>query len=79
MVSGLGTREGENRRRKEHCLVIGMRYQETYSLVLEGREAHREDARGVDVEAREDEDEGRKAKEADVHGSSVFGIAKLLR
>ena len=57
MVPRLGSCELQHRRRKEHGLIVGMRYQETDALVAQGREPRRHDGHGVQVAAGDDDDQ----------------------
>ena len=67
VVPRLGPREGQDRRRKEHGLVIGMGDEEADALVAQRGEARGHDRHRVEVRAGEEDDEGAEGQQP-VHG-----------
>jgi hypothetical protein len=68
MVTQLWRCESQNSRRKEHSLVIGMRNEQTYSLILQSWGACL--SHGHRVEPRRDNDNGNETGRNPEHGDA---------
>lgn len=53
MITGFWSCEGEERRRKEHSLIVRMRNEQAYALVFEGLGARMRHCDRVTVQARQ--------------------------
>ena len=71
VIAGIRTGQGEHRGRKEHGLVVRVRNQQTYALVLQSREASAHHTHRVHVHDGQQYDYGRHEEEWAVHGGRV--------